>query len=103
MAEISNDVNIDRKYCPTSMNLADQGGRGADLNKMEKGDWFTGPDLLLEEREWAVQSKLNRSNGNLLRRYSSLKNLYQTNGCVIRSKYVLVHSESDSVGVTIHW
>ena len=46
MAGITNDVNIDWKYCSTSTNLVDQRSRGADLNKMEKGDWFTGPDWL---------------------------------------------------------
>ena len=63
MAETTNDVNIDWKYCPTSMNLADQGSRGADIKKMEKGDWFTGPDWLLEEREWPMQPKLKCSKG----------------------------------------
>ncbi|XP_028413770.1 uncharacterized protein LOC114536615 [Dendronephthya gigantea] len=58
IAEITHDTGIKWKHCPTEKNLADLGSRGASLNKMEKGDWFTGPDWLVDETEWPEQPKL---------------------------------------------
>ena len=48
IAEITEEVGIEWRYCPTTTNLADLGSRGASLNKMEKGGWYEGPDWLLE-------------------------------------------------------
>ena len=35
MAEITEEVRIQWKYCPTRSNVADLGSRGASLNKMD--------------------------------------------------------------------
>jgi hypothetical protein len=51
IAEITHETGIIWKHCPTDKNLADLGSRGASLDKMEKGNWFSGPDWLLDERE----------------------------------------------------
>ena len=52
IAEITKEVNISWKYCPTKLNLADLGSRGVDIGKLESQAWFTGPDWLLREDEW---------------------------------------------------
>ena len=44
IAEITEEVKIQWKYCPTEANLADLGSRGASLNKMEKDGWYEGPE-----------------------------------------------------------
>ena len=36
IAEITQEVKIQWKFCPSGSNLADIGSRGASLNKMEK-------------------------------------------------------------------
>ncbi|XP_028519054.1 uncharacterized protein LOC110252621 [Exaiptasia diaphana] len=59
--KITNDLNINWKYCPSNMNLADLGSRGASLNKMETGQWFEVPDWLLDKDEWPSQPKLKSS------------------------------------------
>ena len=41
------------------MNLADLGSRGATIVKMERGNWFAGPDWLLDKRRWPEQPRLN--------------------------------------------
>ena len=61
IAEITNDLKIAWKYCPTDMNLADLGSRGALLDKMEAGEWFEGPDWLLDECKWPQQPRLETS------------------------------------------
>ena len=43
------------------MNIADLGSRGATIAKMERGSWFTGPDWLLDERQWPEQPRLNNT------------------------------------------
>jgi hypothetical protein len=58
IAEITHETGIIWKHCPTDKNLADLGSRGASLDKMEKGNWFSGPDWLLDEGEWPKQPKL---------------------------------------------
>ena len=55
MAEITGETGISWKYCPTEKNLADLGSRGAGIHKMETGGWFTGPEWLLDEKQWADQ------------------------------------------------
>lgn len=40
IAEITNDLQITWKYCPTNMNLADLGSQGASLDKKKAGKWF---------------------------------------------------------------
>ena len=61
IAEITQEVEIQWKFCPSGRNLADIGSRGASLNKMEKSGWFEGPDWLLKEEEWPEQPSLKSS------------------------------------------
>ena len=61
IVEISNEIGIKWKYCPTSENLADLGSRGAGLRKLEAEEWFTGPDWLLDEQQWPKQRDLKCS------------------------------------------
>ena len=61
LADISAEVDIKWKYCPTELNLADLGSRGATLAKMEKGGWYDGPDWLLSEEQWPVQPMLKKT------------------------------------------
>ena len=61
IAQITEEVDIRWKYCPTERNLADLGSRGASLNKMEKCDWYKGPEWLLKEEDWPEQPSLKCS------------------------------------------
>ena len=61
IAEITEEVGIQWKYCPTAKNLADLSSRGASLNKMEKSGWYVGPQWLLDERHWPEQPNLKSS------------------------------------------
>ncbi|XP_068690319.1 uncharacterized protein [Montipora foliosa] len=58
IATITEKLNISWKYCPTDKNIADLGSRGASVDKMEKGDWFTGPEWLQHEEKWPEQPTL---------------------------------------------
>ncbi|XP_068742456.1 uncharacterized protein [Montipora capricornis] len=49
IAEITQETGIEWRYCPTDRNLADLGSRGASLEKMQRGQWFEGPEWLLKE------------------------------------------------------
>ena len=40
IAQITEEVGIQWKYCPTERNLADIGSRGASLKKMENCEWY---------------------------------------------------------------
>ena len=55
IAEIVDETGIVWKYCPTEKNLADLGSRGAGIQKMETGGWFTGPEWLLDKKQWPDQ------------------------------------------------
>ena len=44
------------------MNLAELGNRGATIAKMERGNWLTGPNWLLNEAQWPQQPKLKCTN-----------------------------------------
>ena len=55
IAEITQEVKIQCKFCPSGSNLADIGSRVASVNKIEKSCWFEGLDLLLKEEEWPEQ------------------------------------------------
>ena len=61
IATITENINISWKYCPTDKNIADLGSRGALVDKMEKGDWFTGPKWLQHKEKWPEQPTLARS------------------------------------------
>ena len=55
IAEATSEIGITWKYVPTDMNLADLGSRGATIAKMERGNWLTGPNWLLDETQWPQQ------------------------------------------------
>ncbi|XP_028390705.1 uncharacterized protein LOC114515614 [Dendronephthya gigantea] len=61
IAEITAEIGIVWKYCPSEDNLADLGSRGAGIDKMEKGGWFAGPQWLVEPDKWPKQPKLERT------------------------------------------
>ena len=58
IAEATSEIGITWKYVPTDMNLADLGSRGATIAKMERGNWLTGSNWLLDETQWPQQPKL---------------------------------------------
>ena len=58
IAKIAVAVIIEWKHCPSEKNIADLGSRGANLDKMEKANWFDGPDWLLEESDWPEHPEL---------------------------------------------
>ena len=58
IAEITNEIGLVWKYCPSSENLADLGSRGATIHKMVKDGWFTGPEWLLHVEQWPKQPQL---------------------------------------------
>ena len=58
MAQITDEVEIQWKYCPTERNLADLGSRGASLSKMEENEWYTGPQWLLTKEDWPAQPNI---------------------------------------------
>ena len=49
IAKITEEHQINWKYCHSEMNIADLGTRGAFLDKMERGNWYEGPKWLLNE------------------------------------------------------
>ena len=61
IAGITQETGIQWRYCPTNKNLADLGSRGASLEKMQKGQWFEGPEWLLHEEEWPEQPELEKT------------------------------------------
>ena len=61
IAGITQETGIQWRYCPTNKNLADLGSRGASLEKMQKGQWFEGPEWLLHEEEWPEQPQLEKT------------------------------------------
>ena len=60
IAEITKEVGINWKYCPSEENLANLGSRGASIDKMEKDGWFNGPKWLVNPDKWPKQPKLER-------------------------------------------
>ena len=61
LAQITENIGIQWKYCPTERNLADLGSRGASLNRMEKGEWYEGPQWLLTNQDWPEQPNIKCS------------------------------------------
>ena len=47
IAEITDEVGISWKYCPSEENLANLGSWGASIDKMENDGWFNGPEWLV--------------------------------------------------------
>ena len=60
IAEITEETGIVWRYCPTDRNLADLGSRGASVEKMQRGQWFEGPEWLPKEEEWPEQPELQK-------------------------------------------
>ena len=58
IAQVLGEVGIEWKYCPSEINLADLGSKGASLSKMESSEWYTGPQWLLDRYKWPEQPKL---------------------------------------------
>ena len=58
MAQITEQVKIQWRYCPTERNLADLGSRGASLSKMEENGWYEGPQWLLTREHWPPQPSI---------------------------------------------
>ena len=56
IAQISEELAIEWKYCPSEMRLADLRSRGVSLSKMEASGWYTGPQWLLKKEDWQEQS-----------------------------------------------
>eukprot|EP00795_Rhopilema_esculentum_P000677 gene677-biopygen7196 len=61
IAEITDKLAIKWRYCPSNSNIADIGSRGANIEKMVKGEWFEGPEWLLSEKDWPDQPDLKSS------------------------------------------
>ena len=61
IAEITQETGIVWRHCPNDKNLADSGSRGASIDKMQRGQWFEGPEWLINKDEWPVQPKLERT------------------------------------------
>ena len=61
IAQITGEAKINRKHCPKEENIVDIGSRGAGINKMKKAGWFTGPEWLLDEKQWPEQPNLECS------------------------------------------
>ena len=55
IAEITQEIGITWKYCPSEENLADLGSRGATIEELENREWFTGPEWLTDPRQWPKQ------------------------------------------------
>ena len=49
-AEATSEIGIEWKYCPTELNLADLGSRGTTIAKMERGNWLTGRNWILDKK-----------------------------------------------------
>ena len=48
IAETTGSIDIDWRYCPSDLNQADLGSRGATMAKMERGNCFTGFYLFID-------------------------------------------------------
>ena len=59
IATVAGKLNISWK----NKNIADLRSRGASVDKMEKGVWFTEPEWLQHEEKWPEQPTLGRSTG----------------------------------------
>ena len=59
IAETAGAINSTWKYCSSELNLTDLGSREATIVKMERANWFSGADWLLDKRRWPKQPRLN--------------------------------------------
>ena len=61
IAEITQDMGIVWRHCPTNKNLADFRSHGASIDKMQKGQWFEEPEWMINKEKWPIQLKLERT------------------------------------------
>ena len=61
MAQITEELGIQWKYCLTERNLADIGSRGASLKKMENCEWYEGSQWLPRKEDWPEQPSISCS------------------------------------------
>eukprot|EP00794_Sanderia_malayensis_P002861 gene2861-3307_t len=61
ISEITEKLGVKWRYCPSNLNIADLGSRGANINKLCKGEWFDGPSWILAESEWPCQPEFRRN------------------------------------------
>eukprot|EP00794_Sanderia_malayensis_P005871 gene5871-6564_t len=61
ISEITEKLGVKWRYCPSNLNIADLGSRGANINKLCKGEWFDGPSWILDESEWPCQPEFKRN------------------------------------------
>ena len=52
IAEITQEMGIVWRHCPTDKNLSDLGSHSASIDKTQKEQWIEGPELLLNKEEW---------------------------------------------------
>ena len=110
IAETAGPINITWKYCPSELNLADLGTRGATILKMERGNWLAGPDWLLDKRRWPEQPRLNSTKETdedskvtqeaVLRTQERMFD--EWDALLERSMHLLAYNESNSIGVTFY-
>ena len=109
IAETAGPVNITLKYCPSELNLADLGSRGATIVRMEKGNWFAGPDWLLDKRRWLEQPRLNSTKETdedskvtqeaVLR---TQERMFVDWNAVAKKEHLLAYNGSNSMDVTVY-
>ena len=58
IAQITKQVKIQWRYCPTERNFADLGSSGASLSKMEENGRYEGPRWLLAREDWPPQPSI---------------------------------------------
>ena len=58
ITQITKEVKIPWRYCPTKQNLTDLGSRGTSLRRMEENRWYKGPRWLLAREDWPPQPSI---------------------------------------------
>ena len=58
IAQITEEVKTQWKYCLTERKRADLESKGASLSKMEENGWYEGPQWLLVREDWPPQPSI---------------------------------------------
>ena len=58
ITQITKEVKIQWRYCPTERNLADLGRRDVSLSKMDENGWYEGPRWLLTREDRPPQPSI---------------------------------------------
>lgn len=61
IAEITKEMGIVWRHCPTDKNLADLGSHHASIDKMQKRQWFEEAEWMINKEEWPIKLKLERT------------------------------------------